>query len=91
MKPNVIIINERDNVAIVLEDIGAGEEVCLPDGAIIIARSDIPFSHKVAVADIKAGGYVYKYGEVIGAVKETVVRGDWIHIHNLDVEVKVEE
>ncbi len=91
MNPNVIIINEKDNVAILLEDIRAGETVRLPDGAIITARSDIPFSHKVAVADIEAGGYVYKYGEVIGAVKENVIRGDWIHIHNLDVEVKVGE
>jgi altronate dehydratase small subunit len=68
----------------------AGEAIHLPDGGIITARSDIPFSHKVAVADIEAGGYVYKYGEVIGAVKVQAIKGDWIHTHNLDIEAKVE-
>jgi altronate hydrolase len=91
MKPNVVIINEGDNVAVMLEDVKEGEAINLSEGEIITARSDIPYSHKVAVADIKAGGYVYKYGEVIGAVKEDVRKGDWIHTHNLDIEAKVEE
>jgi altronate dehydratase len=90
MKPNVVIINEMDNVAVVLEDVKKGDAIHLPDGEVIAARSDIPYSHKVAVANIKAGGYVYKYGEVIGAVKEDVMKGDWIHTHNLDIDAKVE-
>jgi altronate hydrolase len=89
MKPNVVIINAGDNVAVVLDDVKEGEAIHLPDGEVIVACSDIPYSHKVAVADIKAGGYVYKYGEVIGAVKEKVRKGDWIHTHNMDIEVKV--
>jgi altronate hydrolase len=89
MKPNVVIINEGDNVAVMLEDVKEGEAIHLPDGEVIAARSDIPYSHKVAVVDIKAGGYVYKYGEVIGEVKEKVIKGDWIHTHNLDIEAKI--
>ena len=87
MKTNVIIINEGDNVAVVLEDVKEKETIHLPDGEVITACSDIPFSHKVA----EAGGYVYKYGEVIGAVKKKVMKGDWIHTHNMDVEAKIEE
>jgi altronate hydrolase len=91
MKPNAVIINEGDNVAVVLEDVKEGETIHLPDGEVITACSDIPFSHKVAVDDIEAGGYVYKYGEVIGAVKVQVIKGDWIHTHNMDIEAKIEE
>lgn len=90
MKANVVIINEGDNVAVMLEDVKEGEAIYLPDGEVIAARCDIPYSHKVAVTDIKAGEYVYKYGEVIGAVKEKVIKGDWIHTHNLDIGAKVE-
>jgi len=90
MKPNVVLINKNDNVAVMLEDVKAGDAIHLPDNEAIVARSDIPYSHKVAVTDIEAGGYVYKYGEVIGAVKEKIRKGDWIHTHNLDIEAKVE-
>ncbi len=91
MKPNVVIINLRDNVAVILEDVKEGDIINLPNGKMFTARSDIPYSHKVALKDIEAGGYIYKYGEVIGAVKENIRKGDWIHTHNLDIEAKVEE
>lgn len=91
MKPNVVIINLRDNVAVMLENVKEGDAISLPDGEAFTALSDIPHSHKVALKDIKAGGYVYKYGEVIGAVREDIRKGGWIHTHNLDIEAKVEE
>jgi altronate hydrolase len=91
VKPNVIIIDPKDTVAVMLEDVKEGDAINLPDGKTFTALSDIPYSHKVAVADINAEGYVYKYSQIIGAVKEDVKRGDWIHTHNLDIEATVEE
>lgn len=75
MKPNVIIINERDNVAVALVDIAGGEKVILPDGREIMARSDIPFSHKVALKDFTRDEEVVKYGEIIGRAGEEIKGG----------------
>jgi altronate hydrolase len=90
VKPNVIMIHPRDNVAVALEDLPAGATVSLPDGRTFAALTTIPYSHKVALADMVAGAAVVKYGEVIGEVTEDVRRGGWIHAHNLDIEEKKE-
>jgi len=88
MKPNVVIINSRDNVAITLEDIKHGYQVYLPDGQEFPVLADIPYSHKVALVDIAAGKEVLKYGELIGVAREDIGRGGWIHTHNLDTGEK---
>lgn len=83
MKPNVIIINPGDNVAVALEDIKKGEKVCLPDNRSFEALSHILYSHKVLLADIKANSDIVKYGEVIGQSKSDLKRGEWVHTHNM--------
>jgi len=86
MKPNVLIINEKDNVAVALTDIGSGETVVLPDEREIAALNDIPFSHKVALKDFSRDSDIIKYGEVIGQAREDIKQGDWVHAHNLLVQ-----
>ena len=86
MKPNTIMTHPTDNVAIALEDIPRGDVVRLPDGREFEALADIPFSHKVLLADLVAGGEVVKYGEVIGQTKTDLKRGEWVHAHNLRLE-----
>ena len=49
MKPNVIVINPQDNVAVALEDIPEGGAVTLPGGDECTALERIPYSHKVAL------------------------------------------
>jgi hypothetical protein len=83
VKPNVIIVNEKDNVAIALADIDGGEAVILPDGSRITALSRIHFSHKVALKDFAENEDIIKYGEIIGQAGEEIRKGDWIHTHNL--------
>ena len=83
MKPNVLIINERDNVAVALTDIASGEKVILPDERELTALNDIPFSHKVALKDFSKDSDIIKYGEIIGQAREDIKVGDWIHAHNL--------
>jgi hypothetical protein len=83
MKPNTIIIDPQDNVAVALEDISTGKEIALPDGRKLSARVDIPYSHKVVLVDLAAGLPVIKYGEVIGRAKTDLKPGDWVHTHNL--------
>lgn len=86
LRPNALVINAADNVAVALEDIRKGALVRLPDGRELVAGADIPFSHKVALRDIARGRDVLKYGEVIGQAKEHINAGDWVHTHNLTIE-----
>lgn len=86
MKSNVIIIREHDNVAVALVDIPKGASVVLPGGDGFPALEDIPYSHKVALTDMKAGDTVIKYGEPIGRAGETIRKGGWVHAHNLNIE-----
>ncbi len=83
MKPNAILINPRDNVAVALVDIPEGSKVILPDRKIFEARGDIPGSHKVALRDIPKDAELIKYGERIGVASIPIVRGEWVHTHNL--------
>lgn len=88
MKPNTIIINPKDNVAVVLVDLSRGEMVMLPDGTGFAALGSIPYSHKVALRDFASGEEVLKYGEIIGSAKTVIKRGGWIHTHNLEISEK---
>lgn len=79
---NVIKIHEADNVAVALAPLAAGEEVSA-GGARVETREEIPRGHKVALAGIKAGEPVYKYGFPVGLATRDVRAGEWVHEHNL--------
>ena len=86
VKTNVIVINPKDNVAVALDDIPEGAEVRPPGTGPFAALEKIPYSHKVALVDIGAGGTVYKYGESIGRASTDIKQGSWVHAHNLAIE-----
>ncbi len=71
-------INEKDNVAIVLEDIEKGYA---ENG--LIALSDIPFGHKILLRDLKKGENIIKYGCPIGHITQDLPKGSYAHSHNL--------
>ncbi|MDI6725905.1 MAG: UxaA family hydrolase, partial [Smithellaceae bacterium] len=82
-----LIINPRDNVAVVLAEVKAGTavEVTTAEGTIVIAaREDIRFGHKIALRELAADEPVIKYGEEIGQARTIINIGDWVHLHNLD-------
>ena len=81
-----LILDPRDSVANVLEDVAAGEEVAARSGddtVTIRAVEPIPFGFKVALTDVASGEQVYKYGEVIGRASRPIRKGTLVHIHNL--------
>lgn len=84
MKPNAIIINTKDNVAIALTDIAKGGTAVLKDGRTLVTKTDIPFSHKLLLEDLPEGENIIKYGEVIGKASIQLMQGEWIHSHNLE-------
>lgn len=62
-------MDERDHVATALRDMQAGETIGYRQGdglAQVRLAEAIPFGHKLAIAPIRAGDTVRKYGEIIG-------------------------
>lgn len=82
----LIVINEKDNVAIALKPLKAGTKVSAEiQGRIekIALLSDIPMGHKFALKYMEKGEAVIKYGEPIGQSMTKILRGEHVHIHNV--------
>ena len=80
--PLAIKINPADNVVVALHPIAKGTAVPVDNGT-VTAVEDIPQGHKMAIADIKTGENVIKYGFPIGHATEDAVPGMWLHTHNI--------
>lgn len=71
-------INDKDNVAVALEELKKGEVI---DNIKLL--DDIPFGHKVLLNDLKSGENIIKYGNPIGHLTIDCKKGEHIHEHNL--------
>lgn len=78
----LITLDARDNIAIAIADLRAGDVVTLGAESIRII-SDVPRGHKVALETLESGSDVLRYGEIIGATTKDVSVGEHVHIHNL--------
>lgn len=75
-------IHEMDNVAVALEEVKKGEQVCCGDIS-FTACETIPKGHKIALTALAKGQEVIKYGNVIGITGAEVPQGGWLHDHNI--------
>jgi altronate dehydratase small subunit len=85
-KTQVIVINEKDNVAIALKPLKAGTKVSAEiegHDEKIKLLSDIPMGHKFALKNMEEGEAVIKYGEPIGQSTRKIARGEHVHVHNV--------
>lgn len=71
-------INDKDNVAVALEELKKGEII---DNIKLL--DDISFGHKVLLSDLKNGENIIKYGNPIGHLTIDCKKGQHIHEHNL--------
>jgi altronate dehydratase len=78
-----IRVHPRDNVAVVVTDVRAGDLVRLDEGAEIRAIEAIPRGSKVALGAIACGAVVIRYGEEIGRATKDIAAGEYVHSHNL--------
>ena len=83
-----IVHEKEDSVGVAVTEIKAGETVegwVMGDDSTIslVAKSDIPLGHKIALSDIAAGSSVMKYHVPIGKVAAPISKGEHVHIHNL--------
>jgi altronate hydrolase len=82
---HTILIHPGDDVIIAKRDLSAGTVVGAP-GSEIELRQNVAAGHKVARRALPAGSGVRRYGEVIGFARSDISAGDWVHVHNLDLE-----
>jgi galactarate dehydratase len=71
-----IRVDERDNVAIVVNARGLPAGAALDDGTVL--AQGVPQGHKVALADLAQGDAIVRYGEIIGYAAKPLARGSWI-------------
>jgi altronate dehydratase small subunit len=84
---HIIVVEPTDNVATSISEVDAGETIEIDVGdetRTITVTDDVPFGHKIAIADIPAGETVYKYSKSIGNASEKISAGDWVHVHNVE-------
>lgn len=77
----LVKIKDEDNVAIAVEEIGAGTEV--ESG--LVALEVIPQAHKIALVDIPKGGAVVRYGVELGYAIDPIKKGQWINEFMLEL------
>ena len=87
--PLAIKINPKDNVVVALRPITKGTAVPV-DNTTVTAIEDIPQGHKMAIAPIKSGENVIKYGFPIGHATADAVPGTWMHTHNIHTNLSGE-
>jgi len=84
-----VVHEEGDGVGVVVvEGVKQGQElngwIMEDDKDVkIVAQSDIPIGHKLALKDYKPGDTVIKYGVDIGKVVAPIRKGEHTHIQNL--------
>jgi galactarate dehydratase len=74
--PLYIKVNDRDNVAIIVNSGG------LPEGTVFSCglelREYVPQGHKVALTNLDQGEAIIRYGEVIGYAVRPIKKGSWV-------------
>ncbi len=78
---NVIHLHEQDNVAVLLVTATRGVHLSVGERKVTV-QSDIPAMHKMAVATIRRGEPILKYGQFIGFAKDDIAPGEHVHSHN---------
>ena len=87
--PHLLVHDKKDTVGVVVvEDLKAGTDmlcVVTADNSSFQLKSkmDVPIGHKVALADIRSGDTVYKYGQDIGKAVADIRKGEHVHVHNV--------
>src|ERR1041385_3848689 len=61
-----IVVDPKDNVAVVKKATTPGLELLLLDQSVIKIRGEIPPGHRFATRDIPAGEFVLQFGQPIG-------------------------
>jgi galactarate dehydratase len=82
-EPRYIRLDPRDNVAIVVNDLGLPAKSRFACG--LELRNFVPQGHKVALSDIPQGAPIRRYNEVIGTAARPILAGEWVDEARIDM------
>jgi len=88
-EPSFIVHHKGDSLGVVVvEDVKAGQRLrgWIMDSnetVEITAAADIPLGHKLALAPLRNGDTVLKYGNDVGRAVEDIPAGGYVHFHNI--------
>lgn len=82
LDPRLILLSEKDNIAVLGQTLHQGEVVMLSGQQIEISET-LGMGHKLAIRPITAGSDVLKYGLPIGFAATDITLGAHVHVHNL--------
>jgi SAF domain len=82
--PAVMRLSPRDNIAVALRPLKAGESVLL-DGVELTVERHTPVGRKLAAQSISAGDVILKYSCPIGTATRAIAPGEYIDKHNVEV------
>src|SRR6266542_5419033 len=83
-----IVVDPRDNLAVVKKETQPGFEVALADNRVVRMSAAVPPGHRFAIRAIPAGEFVLQYGQPIGT-SLGIDCGDWITRENMSNDVPV--
>ncbi len=87
MLRKLIVINNKDNVAIALIKLPQSKALHLRINRKLVyvkLVDDIPAGHKFALRDICKGKPIYQYGHMIGLASKRITKGEHVHVHNVE-------
>jgi arabinonate dehydratase len=76
--PRTLRLAPQDNVVVAIDAISPGASA-----AGLTARERVPRGHKMAIAPVREGEPVRKYGQIIGFAAKHIAPGEWVHEHNV--------
>lgn len=80
-----IVMNPLDDVATALVDLPKGMEIEDSENGIkVCLEQSISFGHKFSIRPVAEGGFVHKYGQVIGVATTAIAPGQHVHVQNVD-------
>jgi len=83
-----IVVDSKDNVAVVKNETSPGLELLLPNDSIVEIRGVIPPGHRFAMTDIPAGEFVLQFGQPIGT-SLGIRQGEQITHDNMSNDVPI--
>src|SRR5215213_741203 len=83
-----IVVDPKDNVAVVKKATWPGLELVLPNESLVEVRGEIPPGHRFATSDIATGEFVLQFGQPIGT-SLGIKQGEQITHDNMSDEVPI--
>src|SRR4029453_804045 len=83
-----IVVDPKDNVAVVKKATASGLEIVLADDSIMQVRNGVPPGHRFSIRDIPARQFVIQFGQPIGT-SLGIWQGEQITHDNMSDEVPI--